>query len=273
MDNVTASYLTLSGSTFGQPPAFSITKRAQAAAAAGFAGIGACDTELAHLSPRRLAKLATALDAPVTELEWYDIAEPVPGCDAAIFRAAEALGATRVNVGVCAKDHSPRTAVHNLRHFAAQAARFGLTVAVEPVAFASLWSPAQVMGYIDYAEQDNVGLLVDTWHMSYIFNDLVMGFEIPWSRVVEVQLAGTSRNGHDRKAAMNRLMPGARHDQSGADGVYRLARNSGFTFPVDLEVTNTKLRARAQAEGLPALARHLMAKLDSFAQEATLARG
>ena len=260
MQNVTASFLTLSGSTVGHAPKHNLLERSQVADHFGFAGIGACADELAGLSRKTLYALAGTLPCPVTELEWFDLAAPTKHCAKTLFDAADAFGVHRVNVGVCGTDWSPRKVRTVLRYFAEEAATHALEVAVEPVAFGGLWDPREVMEIIDAAGQPNVGLLLDTWQMTYALHDCVVSFEIPWERVAEVQLAGSWRQGHDRHCAMERCLPGHPDDQSDAVALYRLYRQHHPLRGVSVEMTNHELRTSK----LPVTAGVVMASLTAL---------
>lgn len=242
MENITASYLTLCGSTFGEPPRHKIFERSQAAFDHGFAGIGVCDHELSRMTVTQMRQVAAWMPCPVTELEWFDLARPDKHCASTLFAAADAFGARRVNVGICHGDFSFGKVVRTLRGFAGQAATHGLDVAVEPVAFGPMWSPIQVMDLIREVDQPNVGLLFDTWHMNYALNDSQVSFMPDWPKVAEVQLAGAWHNGHSRKAAMQRCLPGHWQDSSGAASWYRLFRQHAPQVPISIEVTNGALR-------------------------------
>lgn len=242
MEHVTASYLTLSGSVIGEPAKHNLVERSKAAAKHGFTGIGACADELEGLGHHTMSAIAAVLPVPVMELEWFDIGQPTRHCAKTLFDAADAFGARRVNVGVC-YDWSPRKGITVLRHFAEEALTHLLDVAVEPVAFGPLWDPNEVMALIDAVGMPNVGLLLDTWHMTYAMRDSQVSFVTPWERVTEVQLAGSYRQGHARKDAMQRCLPGHQDDEAQTVSWYELLRKHCPQVPVSVEVTSRELRA------------------------------
>jgi sugar phosphate isomerase/epimerase len=259
MQNVTASFLTLSGSTVGHQPRHNLVERSQVAQQFGFEGIGACADELSGLSKATMSAIAATLPCPVTELEWFDLGAPAKHCAKTLFDAADAFGAHRVNVGVC-HDWSPRKGRIVLRNFAEEAETHGIDVAVEPVAFGALWDPREVMAVIDSTGQRNVGLLLDTWQMTYAMHDAVSSFEVPWNRISEVQLAGSYRQGHTMHCAMERCLPGHKGDESDVLSWYQQFRAHHPLLPVSVEVTSTTLRKQK----LPVTAGMVMAALDAL---------
>ena len=237
--DITASYLTLAGSRFGQATVHGIAERSRAAQSAGYTGIGATAAEVQGCDLPAVA--ASLQGAPVTELEWYDLGQPDKGTRDTLLAMAGAFGATRVNVGVCqsAQTDSDAVITERLKAFADAAGEHGLTVAVEPVAFGYLWHTGRVLDIATAAGRPNVGLLYDTWQ---VHRAVLRGapHDVPGYCVAEVQLAGYGQvtddvfgDSQDRRGLPD---PCCMADLAGLQA-------SGFTGPVDVECAMATLRA------------------------------
>ncbi len=189
---ITASYLTLAGSTHGEPPRYSMLERAKAAHAAGIASIGVRLDEPFSISALRYVQ--------IPECEWIDLSQPVtPHTGNDLWAMANLLGVTRVNAGVCLHDVTPGQAAGNLRRLLGYTARLDMTVAVEPVAFGSFPAIAQIADVIRQAG-DRAGLLYD-------FTQVNLAHELDYLHLgrlpvlAEIQACGF-RRGDDRDPFM-----------------------------------------------------------------------
>ncbi len=171
-----ASYFTLTGAGFGEPPRYSFVERCRAASAAGFTGIGLHIDDL----PRTVAAgmdvdaMRTVLDDTglrVVEIEFLG-GWAVPGDPTELDRVmagveaiADAFGGRHVSAGEfrgdvpLATDAAPRLAA-----LARRLGDRGLRVAVEGFPWSVLAGPTTVTDLLGRTREPNLGLLVDVWH-------------------------------------------------------------------------------------------------------------
>jgi sugar phosphate isomerase/epimerase len=183
---ITASYLTLSGSAYGEPAKYSLLERAKAAHAAGISSIGmSLDDIIPDIVPLRYVK--------IPELEWLELSRRMaPDEIRKLLWATQYYGATRVNVGVTAATCSPARAAENLKRILDITVPLGMTVAVEPVAFGAmpLISDVRTILELSGASPDQAGLLYDWWQTSYDPENLFANPAGILPVVAEVQVCG-----------------------------------------------------------------------------------
>ena len=248
-----ASYFTLTGGGFGEPPRHSFVDRCRAAAHAGFTGVGVHADDL----PRALA---AGLDVEgvravladhglrVVEIEFLagwaidDSGDPGP-----IEAVADAVGGRHVSAGEF------RPAPDGGLDVDAAAARFGalagrlgergLLVAVEAFPWSALPDVPTAVELLRRAGADNAGLMVDVWHF---FNggsrpDLLDG--LPAGAVTAVQLNDGPLVHEDflRHARAERRLPG--EGDLDVVGLVRAVQRNGFTGPYCVEVNTPEFRA------------------------------
>lgn len=182
---VTLSMLCLRGARFDQDPRFTALERAQAAARAGFHSIG-----IEYNDPGLTSDVLDHVF--VDELEWLNVDRRLSDDTLSdVVKAILTTQATRINAGVGIGTQSPvplGEVTRNVQALADAIAPYGVTVAMEPIAFGWLPGVADVCKIVRDAGRDNVGLLLDvfqvhadpTWEHS----------TIPASMIAEVQLAG-----------------------------------------------------------------------------------
>jgi sugar phosphate isomerase/epimerase len=280
-----ASFFTLSGSGFGQPPRHAFSDRVRAAAEAGYDGIG---LHLNELTDPAWNELGTADPSAVldhmagvlhgTGLDVVEIEFVGGWCDGpgspAVAKAAELIGEVagrlaantvgghHVSVGefTAGPSADPQLAGRGLAEFAEAVAGTGYVPAIE--AFA--WSKIPGYGLVrDIQAVAGVGgALADTWHA---FNtgcttDGIARGEM--GLITAVQLNGGYRV-HENfltNARSTRRLPGD-GDLDG-EGFIRAVRAAGFTGPWCVEVNYPEFReldAAAAASSSIAAARTLMA--------------
>jgi sugar phosphate isomerase/epimerase len=220
-----------------------MVKRARAAAAAGYDGIGADSREVIGT---HLPSIAEKLVIPVREVEWYPLMTGDASTRARMFQMADAFGAEIVKTGETDNlgDPGDLTMLQNLRSFADEAADHGLTVAIESVAFGSLWNPLDVIALIDKANRSNVGFLFDTWMVSYAqyrTHELLSAVYAYAPRVVSVEISGfdPGRLTGDARydSQMTRTLPDARTGSK----IDQLTDN-GYHGCINVEVASDELR-------------------------------
>ena len=90
-------------------------------------------------------------------------------------------------------NHAPDDdlAVRNLRFAAAEAAKIGAQVLIEPVSGADypLRTSADVVAVLDRVDADNVALLADLYHLSVNGDDVAKAIDVHFGRIGHVQIA------------------------------------------------------------------------------------
>lgn len=241
--HVVASYVTLSGAGFGEPARFSFAERAEAAAAAGFAGIGMHVNDLDDYPPREVATILADFGLTLGEIEFMTgWVNPQDGHDA---------GATMSRVGDLANavpiDHlstgdfsgatlDQAAAASRLRELAAQAARAGVNLAIESFPWSALSTIATTDSVIERAGSPQVGHLLDVWHFFNTGATLDTLRALPPGRVAAVQLNDGPRV-HDNflwNARNTRWLPG--EGELDVHGFVAALRHQGWSGPWCVEV-------------------------------------
>ena len=281
-----ASFFTLSGSGFGQPPRHTFSERVRAAADAGYSGIG---LHLNELTDPAWNELGTADPSAVldhmagvlhgTGLDVVEIEFVGGWCDGpgspAVAKAAELIGEVsqhlatntigghHVSVGefMAGPSADPQLAGRGLAEFAEAVAGTGYLPAIE--AFA--WSKIPDYGLVReiQAVAGAGGALADTWHT---FNTGCTTHAIARGEmgpIAAVQLNGGYRVHEDFlvNARATRRLPGD-GDLDG-EGFVRALSAAGFTGPWCVEVNYQQFReldAAAAASSSISAARTLMAR-------------
>jgi sugar phosphate isomerase/epimerase len=253
--DLVASFFTLSGAGFGEPPRHRFEQRCEAAAAAGFCGIGLHIDDLARNRADGLdaAGMKAVLDGTglrLVEIEFLggwamevDDAE-VAATAAAVEAAADALGGRHVSAGEFRSGPlEPDGAAVRLAGLAERLAQRGLQVALEAFPWSALPDVGTAVDLIRRSGSADVGLMVDVWHF---FNggatlDVLDG--LPGARVVAVQLNDGHRVHSDflRHARADRRLPG--EGNLDVVGLVRAVLDTGFVGPWCVEVNTPEFRS------------------------------
>jgi sugar phosphate isomerase/epimerase len=183
-----ASYWTIAGVFPGgtqEHSRFSFQDRVQAAARAGFSGIGFWHSDLEHvLKTTSLPEMKRILDdngMRHVEVEfltdWFLEGERRKHSDerrSLLLNAAEVLQAERVKVGDFSNTPCPfDRLVESFASLCADAERRGTTVAYETMGSATLDTFQDSLRMVEEADAGNGGIILDIWHI----NDLAMPYE------------------------------------------------------------------------------------------------
>jgi sugar phosphate isomerase/epimerase len=250
--DLVASFFTLSGAGFAEPPRHPFAERCRAAAAAGFGGIGLHADDL----PRTLASgldlagmRAVLLDTRlrVDEIEflggWALETDPAE-LETTVGRiedVADAFGGRHVSAGEFRGDGrlDVPAAAARLDRLARRLADRGLKVAVEAFPWSVLAGPTAVPELLRLAPAPNLGQLIDVWHF---FNN---GGDPATVRgpIAAVQLNDGPRVHEDylRHARAARRLPG--EGELDVVGLVRAVLRAGFTGPWCIEVNTPEFRA------------------------------
>jgi sugar phosphate isomerase/epimerase len=249
-----ASFFTLGGAGFGQPPRHPFGERCEAAAAAGFAGIGLHTDDLARTR-------ASGVDAPgmrreldgaglrLVEIEfldgWAQDADELSfsAAVADVESVADALGGRHVSAG----EFRPGVldldvAAARLASFAVRLDARGLLVAVEAFPWSALPDVSTALELLRRAGTANAGLMVDVWHFFNGGASLDVLDDLPGAGVAAVQLNDGPRVHADflRHARAARRLPGS--GELDVVGLIRAVQAAGFTGPWCVEVNTPEFR-------------------------------
>lgn len=257
--DLVASFFTLSGAGFAEPPRNGFVQRCAAAAAAGFTGIGLHADDLARTVAAGVpvAEMRDVLrhhGLSVTEIEflggWTDLSAGslAPPLDA-ILAVADAFGGRHVSGGEFRGDIvlDREAAAAALRAHADPLAKRGLLVAVEAFPWSVLGRVETAIDLVRRSGAPNAGILVDVWHFYNCGGSVELLAELPGAGIAAVQLNDGPRVRSDdpadllQAARTRRELPG-RGDLD-VVGLIRAVRAAGFAGPWCVEVNTPAFRA------------------------------
>lgn len=257
--DLVASFFTLSGGGFADPPRNTFIERCEAAAAAGFSGIGLHADDL----PRTLAagvdvgEMQAVLrinGLQIVEIEFLGgwvlgeggaLAPTLSGVEA----VAEAFGGRHVSAGEFRGDERLDTdaaltaAAESLRANADRLARRGLLVAVEAFPWSALANPGIAVEIIRRAAAPTAGLMIDVWHFFNSGATVDQLTDLPGAGVVAVQLNDGPLVHDDflTHARAQRKLPG--EGELDVVGLIRAVQRTGYVGPYCVEANTAELRA------------------------------
>ena len=260
-----ASYWTIAGGALPHSDRefspFDFQYRVEAAARAGFTGMGFWHADLEHILERRsLKEMRKILDdngIKHVELEfltdWFLDGERKKKSDlqrGKLLAAAEALGARHVKVGdfyreTCAM---PRL-VESFAELCADAAGHGTKIGFELMPFAMIDTLAESVAMVEGSGAKNGGIVLDLWHLVKlgISYDSLRG--LPSQYVVSVELNdGTFQapwSLHEDTVNHRRFCGEGEFD---VKGFVQTMRKLGFEGPWGIEVLSEELRTRPLEE-------------------------
>jgi sugar phosphate isomerase/epimerase len=174
-----ASFYTLSGSPVGEPPRFPFAARVEAAARAGFAGLGLLSDDYrslhaAGMSDAALQQVLADHQMRILEIEFHFdwTADGSRGAsarerEATLHAMADAFSPDHLNVGeIHAPGQGPGTEVVADRFGAVcdRAAEHGIRVALEFLPWTAIPDLATAAEIVERAARPNGGVLIDAWH-------------------------------------------------------------------------------------------------------------
>lgn len=246
-----ASFFTLTGAGFGEPPRHGFAARCEAAAAAGFTGIGLHVDDLARtvaggLDVDGMRDVLAAAGLRVVEIEFlagWALDDEGPGGEG-VAAVADAFGGRHVSAGEFrGGELDPVAAAKRLAEAAGRAAERDLLVAVEAFPWSAIRDYGTAVDLVRRSGAPNAGLLVDVWHF---FNggaspDLLQ--DLPGAGVAAVQLNDGPRVHDDLlvNARATRRLPG--EGELDVVGLVQAVERTGFTGPYCVEVNTPGFRA------------------------------
>jgi sugar phosphate isomerase/epimerase len=258
--SLVASFFTLSGAGFVEPPRNSFIERCEAAAAAGFAGIGLHFDDL----PRTIAagvdvtKMQAVLrnnGLALVEIEFLagwaldsglngGISPTLAGIEA----VADALGGRQVSAGEFSGDtpldteEARSAAAKALRANADRLANHGLLVALESFPWSAISNTGIAIDLLRRAEAPNAGLLIDVWHFYNGGGHPDQLVDLPMAGITGVQLndGPLVHDNFQHHARAHRQLPG--EGELDVVGLIHAVRRAGFRGPYCVEANTPEFR-------------------------------
>ena len=261
-----ASFFTLSGAGFVEPPRNSFIERCEAAAAAGFSGIGLHHEDLSRT-------IAAGVDVPemravlrnnglaLVEIEflggWAFSSGQSGGISpslAGIEAVADALGGRQVSAGEFSGDlrldteEALERAAKALRANADRLAKKGLLVALESFPWSALANTRIAIDLLRRAGAPNAGLLIDVWHFYNGGGHPDQLADLPSAGITGVQLndGPLVHENFLQHARAERQLPG--EGELDVVGLIHAVRRAGFTGPYCVESNTPEFRNLPVAE-------------------------
>jgi sugar phosphate isomerase/epimerase len=268
-----ASFFTLTGAGFGEPPRHGFERRCDAAAAAGFSGVG---LHVGDVARARAAGLDTAgmrgvlhdLGLRLVEIEFLGgwALEPVAADDvvAGVEAVADGLGGRHVSAGEFRSgDLDAGAAAARLAAIAGRLEERGLLVALEAFPWSALHDVGVAVDLLRRAGAANAGLMVDVWHFFNGGAGLDALDDLPGAGIVAVQLNDGPRVHDDylQHARAFRQLPG--DGELDVVGLVRAVQATGFAGPWSVEVNTPEFRALPVEVAAKAAAHAALAVLDA----------
>ena len=267
--DLVASFFTLTGAGFGEPPRYSFAQRYEAAATAGFAGIGLHIEDLARTRQAgtnsvEMRALLRSCGLRLVEIEFVggwalsdpdadparsassgasgsaDLPDPLRRTLAEVEDVADALGGRHVSAGEfrggAEWSLDPDAAASRLRAFAGRLAGRELLVAVEAFPWSAIPDVDCAVDLLRRAAAPNAGLMIDVWHFYNGGAKLDVLDDLPGAGVAAVQLNdGPLVDGDFLKhARAQRKLPG--EGELDVVGLIRAVQATGYSGPYCVEV-------------------------------------
>jgi sugar phosphate isomerase/epimerase len=248
--NLTASYVTLAGAGFTEPPRFTFRHRCEAASAAGFARIGIHLRELETLKPTDVADILSDNGLELGEIEFF-AGWVAPGSEpesqSTLAKARELAlstgGGDHLSSGDFVGDPLDIDGAATRLQGAAEAiAHVGLKIAVEAFAWSAINSVPTASALLARADADNAGHLLDVWHFYNTGSTTESIADLDVTTVAAVQLNDGPRV-HENfmwNARNTRLLPG--EGELDVRGFVEALRSIGYDGPFGIESSYPEFR-------------------------------
>jgi sugar phosphate isomerase/epimerase len=259
------SYWTLAGGALPHTDLeyspFDFKDRVQAAAKAGFKGMGIWHADLDHILERRsLQEMKKILDDHgIIHLEleflgdWFLEGERKKQSDlqkGKLLEAAEALGAHHVKVGdFYHEKYSMAQLIESFATLCSDAEGYGTKIGFELMPFAMLDTLKDSMTMIEGANAANGGIIFDLWHIVKLNIPYEEVQRVPLKWIVSVELNdGTfvaPWSLHEDTINHRRFCGEGQFD---VKGFVECIRRTGYTGPWGIEVLSQEIREKALEE-------------------------
>ena len=248
--DLVASYITLAGSGFTEPPRYTFRERCEAASAAGFTGIGIHVTDLGILTPFDVEQILADTGLELREIEflagWLN---PNDGANAQttmerVTALAERAGGDHLSAGdFSGAPLDVAAAALRLTQLSTIAYGVGLRIALEAFAWSAVNTVEKADDLVRRVDSPAVGHLLDVWHFFNTGADLTVLQRLPAQRIAAVQLNDGPRVYNDFlwNARNTRFLPG--DGELDVRGFLDTLKRIGYTGPYCVEVNYPEFRA------------------------------
>ena len=260
-----ASYWTIAGGamphTDHEYSPFDFEDRVEAAARAGFKGMGIWHADLDHILERRsLKEMKQILDdngMKYLELEflrdWFVDGERKKQSDIQrrkLLEAAKALNAKHLKVGDfdSTKTPMPRL-IEAFSELCADAYEYGVTIGFELMPFAMIDTLQDALTMVGGAGAKNGGIILDTWHVAKLGIPYEEVARMPRQYLISVEL-----NDGTYEAPWSLFEDTINHRRFCGEGEFQVQRfvecvlKTGYTGPFGIEVLSQELREKPLEE-------------------------
>jgi sugar phosphate isomerase/epimerase len=260
-----ASYWTIAGGamphTDREYSPFDFKDRVEAAARAGFKGLGIWHADLDHtLKSRSLKEMKRILDdngMKYLELEflrdWFVDGERKKQSDLEkkkLLEAAAALNAKHVKVGdfESTKTPMPRL-IETFAELCADARKYGATIGFELMPFAMIDTLKDALAMVEGAGAKNGGIILDTWHVAKLGIPYEEVGRMPKQYLISVEL-----NDGTYEAPWSLFEDTINHRRFCGEGEFEVKRfidcvlKTGYMGPFGIEVLSEELRQKPLEE-------------------------
>jgi len=256
-----ASYWTIAGGalphTDKEYSPFDFKDRVEAAARAGFKGMGIWHADLDHtLKKRSLQEMKKILDdngMKYLELEflrdWFLDGEKKKQSDIEkkkLLEASAALNAKHVKVGDFERTKCPMPRlIESFAELCADAAKYGARIGFELMPFAMIDTLKDALTMVEGAGAKNGGIILDLWHVAKL--------GIPYDEIARIParyLIGVELNDGTFKAPWDLYEDTINHRRLCGEGEFDIrgfiagVQRAGYTGPYGIEVLSQELRQR-----------------------------
>jgi len=253
---LTVAYWTIAGAFPGDEPeysSFDFKDRVEAAARAGFSGMGIWHADLEHMLQRRtLSEMKQILDdngMRHTEVEfltdWFLDGDRKKQSDVRkkkLLEAAEVLHAKQVKVGdFYRREYSMPQLIDSFAALCAEAEEHGTRIAFEPMAVSMVNTLNDVLTMLEGAAAKNGGIILDLWHVLNlgISYEEVARFPLQHLFGAEVNDGAFQTPDGTREPLVNRRFCG--EGKFDIKGFIQSVERTGYTGPWGVEVFSTDL--------------------------------
>ena len=261
---LTVAYWTIAGAFPGEEreySSFDFTDRVEAAARAGFTGMGIWHADLERILQRRtLSEMKQILDdngMRHTEVEfltdWFLDSERKKQSDVRkkkLLEASAVLHAKHVKVGdFYRREYSMSQLIDSFAALCAEAEEHGTRVAFEPMAVSMVSTLKDVLTMVEGAAAKNGGIILDLWHVLNLGISYEQVGRIPLQYVFGAEVndgAFQTSDGTRREPLVNRRFCG--EGEFDIKGFIQSVKRAGYTGPWGVEVFSTDLLNRPLEE-------------------------
>jgi sugar phosphate isomerase/epimerase len=260
-----ASYWTIAGGamphTDHEYSPFDFKDRVEAAARAGFKGMGIWHADLDHILERRsLKEMKQILDdngMKYLELEflrdWFVDGGKKKQSDIErkkLLEAAAALNGKHVKVGDFDSTKTPMPQlIEAFAALCAEAAKYGATIGFELMPFAMIDTLKDALAMVEGAGAKNGGIILDTWHVAKLGIPYEEVARMPRQYLISVEL-----NDGTYEAPWSLFEDTINHRRFCGEGEFEVPRfiecvkKTGYTGPFGIEVLSQESRKLPLAE-------------------------